>query len=134
MTYLYTDAFAISDEFATPGGTFVYVAGLTTKADGAQSAVRWTVNVQTGVVSELLVLTKEWGAGVNIDGEVACTGSSGRRQDATLFDNGVCIALKPPKGATDAATCGLVGTKSPIIYVVGVAQVSGSRAVLWEVK
>lgn len=134
MTYLYADAFAVSDEFTTPSGTFVYVAGSTTKSDGTQSAARWTVNVLTGAVSELLVLAKEWSAGVNIDGEVACTGSSRGRQNATLFDSGVYLALKPPKGATDAATYGLAGTKSPTMYVVGVAQVSGLRAVLWEVK
>lgn len=131
----YATARAVSDNFATSAGRFVYVAGSTMDANGVERAVRWTVDVDTRLVSETKVLAKEWSSGVNTAGDVACTNAPAGRQSASLWRNEVFIALKPPKGMTDAASLDLTRTASSPTYVAGTASNSSTmRAVTWEVR
>lgn len=128
---------AVSEVFGTlTAGRFVYVAGSTMDANGVERAVRWTVNVDTTpLVSETKVLAKEWSSGVNTAGDVACTNAPAGRQSASLWRNEVFIALKPPKGMTDAATQSLARTALSPTYVAGTASNSSTtRAVTWEVR
>lgn len=136
----YGAALAVSNEFATTVDGLavdaVYVAGWTQSANGVQRAVRWTVNVRTGVVHGMTLLTKEWATGVNSAGDVLCNYGQGIKPP-TLFRNNTYYSLKPPKGATGASASALAGAASSTTYAAGVAygqQANSERAVVWTIR
>jgi len=132
-------AAAVSEAVIVDGKNVVFVTGSTTSAGGVERGVRWTVPLAIfdSSSSDVVIqtpLTGEWCSGVNNAGGAVCTGSSGGRQTASLLRNGVRSDLKPPKGATDAASLDLARTGTLPTYAVGVAQVEGLRAVVWVIN
>ena len=136
-TDAYTGAYAVSDVFAaTVGGLavdFVYVAGWTQSVTRVQRAVRWKVDVGTGVVVEKTLLTQASANGVNDAGDVLC----GSGQGAKLFRGNAYYSLRPPKGASGVGALALAGTASSTTYVAGYSwgqKAASERAVVWTIK
>jgi probable HAF family extracellular repeat protein len=127
----YSDANSVSNVV----GGLVYVAGFSRDESREGEALRWTVDVSTGQVTETLVLNQRWADGVNDAGGVAGTGGSSQSPAATLWRDGVYSALKAPKGAKGSVSRGMsraVGTPS---YVVGETKVQNwPRALRWVIQ
>jgi hypothetical protein len=117
----------------------VYVAGRTTDAGFVQRGVRWTVNVDTGAVVALTVLSMEFATGVNDAGDVAGATLSRRSQFATLWRDGTYITLEPPRGGGNTACFALARSPSLPTYAAGqfiFRRRTGilAPAVVWDVK
>lgn len=133
----YSYAAAVSD-VVTNGGTgpeFVYVTGATMNEQGVQRGMRWTVPLSSSPVEIIQTpLIKQWCSGVNDAGQAICTSSGRARQSTGLWRDGAVSDLKPPKGATGAASFDLARKKDLPSYAVGVANIDGGRAVIWVIN
>jgi len=130
---------AVSDVVAGSGGTqVVYVTGSSgTISSGTRDsrAVRWTINVATGAITETLTLNQTWAEGINNAGDVAGTLNSRSTQAASLFRNGGYIALKPPKGGVSSVSRNMPRLAGAVTYVAGQTTVNNwPMAVRWVVK